>query len=184
MEITACIIAGIIACATLAAPLVKWTRLPTFFAVTMLGALAFVPSCIGIMNAVDAHRFGVFTYATFDDIGDFRVQQCLPPAATNITIDKTAYGFRAKYTITGPQLDAYVGELWEKYRDESAAEREDPSSMKAIDPESHKSSYGDLGWPLLQDAKEYRSPTARNGAGFSIWFSPSKGVAYQRTGYW
>ena len=53
-----------------------------------------------------------------------------------------------------------------------------------VDPAAHDLYYGDLGWPHLENATEFYSPTAVNGAGFSVWFSDSEGVAYQHAGYW
>lgn len=58
------------------------------------------------------------------------------------------------------------------------------TAMAIVDAESHELYYGDLGWTYPDDATEVFGPTADNGAGFSVWFSPSKGVAYQRGGYW
>jgi len=90
------------------------------------GFVAFVPSCTGIMHVLDGHRFGVFTYATFDEVDDARVERYLPPTATNITIHKQAIGFRARFTITQAQLDAHLDEAWRRY-DDGAAIRKRPA---------------------------------------------------------
>lgn len=140
--ITACVLLTLV----FVAPVVKWRRVPTSIGMTLLSLIAFVPSCTGIMRILDADRFGVIEYASFDNVDDFRVERYLPPPATNITVDKYAQGFRARFTISQSQLDAYLDDVWRKYGD--------------------------------------RGPTAGNGAGFTIWFSPSEGVAYQRGSYW
>ena len=184
IKITFSCIAGLIAFATIAAPLVKWKRLQVFLGATLLGVLAFVPSCTAIMNAIDGRRFGIFEYATFDDVDDFRVERYLPPTAQAITLDKYAGGFRARFKITEAELSSHLNELWENYGERSMVQRGDMSAMALVDPKSHKLYFGDLGWPHLENATEYHSPTAGNGAGFSVWFSPSEGVVYQRAGYW
>lgn len=183
-KITVCVLLALIVLATLAAPLVKWRRTQTLIGVTLLSLVAFIPSCAGIMQILDSSRFGVFNCAAFNDVKDFRVERYLPPAATNITIDKYPQGFRARFTISQSQLDAYLDEVWRSYGDQSVVERGEMSAMAIVDAKSHDLYYGDLGWPHLNDATEVYGPTAGNGAGFSVWFSPSEGIAYQRGSYW
>ena len=183
-QITSCVLLTLIVIATLAAPLAKWKRLPTFFGVLLLSLVAFIPSCAGIMNIVDAKRFGVFNYRTFQEVNDFRVERYLPPAARDLTVDKYAQGFRARFTIKQSELDAYLDEVWSLHGDRSVVKRGEMSAMKLVDKESHELRFGDLGWAYLDDATEIYGPTAGNGAGFSVWYSPSQGIAYQRGGYW
>ncbi len=183
-QITACVLLALIVIATLAAPLVKWKRLPTFIGVLVLSLLAFIPSCVGIMNIVDTQRFGVFNYQTFKEVNDFRVERYLPPVARDITVDKYAQGFRARFTIKQAELDAYLDEVWSLYGKRSVVKRGEMSAMRLVDKQSHELRFGDLGWAYLDDATEIYGPTAGNGAGFSVWYSPSTGIAYQRGGYW
>ena len=183
-KITACILLALTVLVTLAAPLMKLRRTPAFFGALLLSLLAFVPSCAAIMGIVDQKRFGVFDYATFNDVNDFRVERYLPPAASDITVDKYAQGFRARFSISQTELDAYLDSVWDSYGDQSVVERGEMSVMDIVDSESHELIYGDLGWPHLEDATELYGPTAGNGAGFSVWYSPTKGVAYQRGSYW
>ena len=183
-KITACVLLAVVFLATLAAPLARWRRVPTFVGVMVLSFLAFVPSCTGIMNILDAKRFGVFDYQTFNEVGDFRVERYLPRVARDITVDKYAQGFRARFTISQTQLDAYMDEVWSTYGDQSVVKRGEMSAMELVDKKSHDLYYGDLGWPHLDDATEVYGPTAGNGAGLSVWYSPSKRIAYQRGSYW
>ncbi len=183
-KITFCCIAGLIALLTLAAPLANRKRLHAFLGAKLLGILAFIPSCTAVMHVIDARRFGVFEYATFDDVDDFRVERYLPPTARGITLDKQATGFRARFQITETELSSYLDELWENDGDRAVVKRGGMFAMAVVDPKSHEHDFGDLGWPHLENATEYYSPTAGNGAGCSIWFSPSEGVAYQRAGHW
>lgn len=181
--ITVCIISGLIAVVTVLAPRGVWRRASVFCVASGLGVLGFVPACTCVMHVLDAKRFGVFTYATFDEVNDFRVERYLPPAAQGITLDKRAQGFRARYTINETELLSYLDELWDKYGEhslEGRQERPTPSIVR----NSHGVWYEDLGWPSLDDAIEYRSPSARNGAGFFVWYSRKERIAYQRAGYW
>lgn len=184
IQITAYIIGSLIVTATLVAPLAKWRRQPILLGASLLGMLAFVPSCMGIMSALDARRFGVFGYASFADVNDARVQRYLPPDARNVTVDKYPEGFRARYAITHEELMSYLDELWAKHGDRSVVPRGVMSAAMTVDGESFKLRFGDLGWPPLEGASEYCSPIAANGAGFSVWYSPKERIAYQRTGYW
>ena len=150
----------------------------------LLGVVGFIPSCSGIKKVIDAKRFGVFSCASFEDVNDFRVERYLPPDSKQIIIDKYPQGFRARFKISREQLDAYLDKLWDKYGEYSGVKRGGIHSMNRIDLESHNLQFGDLGWPHLPDATEFYSPIAANGAGFSVWYSPAEGVAYERAGYW
>lgn len=183
-QITSCVLLALLAVATVAAPMVRCRRLHTFLCVGVLCLICFIPLCGVIMRTMDANRFGVFVYKTFNEVQDFRVERYLPPAATDITVDKYAQGFRARFSISQSELNAFMDRVWERHGDQSVVARGEIMALKTIDIESHSLRYGDLGWEHLRDATELYSPTAGNGAGFSIWFCPSKSVAYQRAGYW
>ena len=184
IQITACVIACAIACLTLAAPLVRLRRLPTFLVACLLGLVAFVPSCAGIMKIVDARRFGLFTYDTAADVRDFRVERYLPPTARNITLHKQAQGFRARYTISETELKSYLDDLWARYGHSSIVQRGESLDGEDVPEECHQGVYGDLGWPHLPDAVAFSGPSAANGAGFVVWYSRSRQVAYQLARYW
>jgi hypothetical protein len=183
-KITFWCLAVLVGIATATAPVLKWKRGKTFLIISLIACVAFIPSCVGIMAVIDTQRFGVFEYDAFGDVNDFRVERYLPPAATAITIDKYPQGFRARYSVTETDLIAYLDDIWAQYGDMSVVKRGEMYAMETVDPEHHDLQYGDLGWPPLENATEYHSPTAANGAGFSVWFSPREGIAYQRAGYW
>jgi hypothetical protein len=183
-KITFWLFTGILATATLLAPLLKQKRGKLFLITALLGSVAFVPSCAAIMTLLDKHRFGVFQYSTFDEVNDFRVERYLPPASTDITIDKSTMGFRAKFHIKERDLVAYLDDLWARYGDRSTIARTELQNEAPTSPEEFKLNFGDLGWPPLANAIEYRGPVAPNGAGFAIWFSKAESIAYERAGYW
>jgi hypothetical protein len=183
-KITLCLFAAVVAAMTLSAPLLKWRRGKTFLNTVLLGLVAFIPSCAAINTVLDKHRFGVFHYATFDEVADFRVERYLPPTSNDITIEKTASGFRAKFHIKESELVAYLDDLWTRYGDRSAVARSDSQNGSSANPEGFMFYFKGLDWPPLTDATLFKGPVADNGAGCWIWYSKSQGIAYERAGYW
>jgi hypothetical protein len=182
-EITCCILGAVIVAATILSALLKWKTEKTFWFSLLFAVVAFVPSCAAIKHVYDQERFGIFHYATYSDVKDRHVAQSLPPAATDITVQQEWMGCRAKYRITEAELDAYTDQLWA--RSQQAKHLRDEADVNStLSPANLEFHFGELGWPMLQDAKEYDWPFAKNGAGSWIWYSKSTGIAYQRAGYW
>jgi hypothetical protein len=161
----------------------EWRR-PFLWALGLIG-LVFALAFPFVMNEIDARRFGVFRYATINDVQDLRVTRYLPPTAHDIIVDKQRQGFRARYKITEAALSAYTDDLWRKYGDRAKVPRDEMGTSSPGGSDTHKHEFGDLNWPMLPaDAKEFNSPRAANSAGFFIWHSPSTGIAYERADYW
>jgi len=164
---------------------IRGRRIGRTFLFSAVGSLlAFVPCCVVISSVLDRYRFGTFQHSNFADVDDFRVERYLPPAARDITLNKQASRFRAKFRIERSELDDYLDEVWALYGDRSVATRGELTKSDPTDPETHRLHFGDLGWPMLPDAFEQHGPMAGNGAGFSIWYSPQTGIAYQSGYYW
>lgn len=182
-QITAAILTACVAAATALAPLARLRRWRAFLASAFLALAAFIPSCCVVMRAVDARRFGAFEYDAFARVMDPRVERYLPPAATNITLDKRPGGFRARYRIAEADLRAYVDAAWRR----SGA---DPATRPPPGPPSDATGpylellFGDLGWPPPPASLYFPGPAAPNGAGFAVWYSPTEKTAYERAGYW
>jgi len=134
------------------------------------------------MRVIDARRFGVFEYAAFDQVADWRVERYLPQTATGITLEKKLGGFRARFRIDETGLRSYVDASWHDFGDRSVVKRENISEVRGS--EFPRGLFGDLGWPPLSDAKCYSGPIGGNGSGFEVWYSPSQKIAYERAGYW
>lgn len=183
-KITAAVFAVAIAILTLAAPRFQWRREPVFFYSFIVGIVAFAPSCAGIMSVIDSQRFGIFEYSTFADVKDFRVERYLPPAARDITLNKYGQGFRARFTISQAELDAELNAAWKEYGDRSATKRGGLRTQNPVSASSHEYNFGELDWPYISDMKEHHGPRAANGAGFTLWYSPSMEIAYERADYW
>ena len=184
LKITCVCLIALVMIATWYAPSMKWKRPKTFFIAVALAGILFVPSCAGIQTIVDLQRFGVFEYDTFADVKDFRVERYPPPTASSITVDKNPAGFRAKFTITEPELLKYMDETWVQYGHVTVNKREEAVALDAFLLDSLDQRFENLGWPSLTDAVEYDGPRAPNGAGFTIWHSADKGIAYLSGGYW
>lgn len=146
--------------------------------------VAFIPSCAGIMSVLDAHRFGVFQYASYKDVRDFRIERYLPPAATKITLEKTPMGHRARYTILEADLNAYLDELWRAYGEASASSRDELGEGKPANVEEFEFAFAGLNWPPLQNALSYSSPVEPDGGGATYYFDPATSVCFHRAGYW
>lgn len=162
-----------------------WGRLKTFVIYSAVAILAFVPSCTGIMVAVDAIRFGDFRYASYDDIPDFRSQRYLPELAVDIRMRKHSNGYRARYKLSGNEFQAYLNELWQKYGEFSAVpRREFADEEKSVDPKVFQVTFGDLGWDCSSEGIIYHSPSEGDGGGATYYVDANAGVVFQRTGFW
>lgn len=160
-------------------------KLPKTFAFTFLiSCLSFIPSCVGIQSVIDQQRFGVFDYAQFSDITDAHVLLWLPSTAKSITVEQFASGFRAKYKISQDDLDAHFDQQWNRYGSQSMSTREEAANGQPVAASVLEHEFGSLNWKTYDDVVEYQSPVAANGAGYSIWYSPSQGIAFQSAGYW
>jgi len=165
-----------------------WNYRRVFAWAAVLLFLAFLPSCGAVMAVLDQYRFGVFEYTDYHSVDDLRTKRYLPEPAKAITIEKTKQGYRAKFKIDNKALDQWFDQSWKKSDKQAPFPR---SELEAANEEDSKvteewiaQKFGDLGWPAFDDAQVYEGPKARNGAGYTIWFSTSSETAYQEVGYW
>lgn len=162
-----------------------WNRVKTFFLYSAIAAVAFVPSCIGISLVVDAVRFGDFTYASYDEIPDFRSRRYLPFEATEIQMHKRASGYSARYNISPQDFAKYLDDLWEEYGESSAVARgESYREGKPVDPELFERRFGFLGWECPTSVIIYESPSESDGGGAEYHVDANSGVVYQSTVFW
>ncbi len=108
----------------------------------------------------------------------------MPETAKDITVEQRSQGFRAKFKIDKQKLNDWLDQYWERYGKHASEPRSPVEEPQPIKPEEFEFQFADLGWPPISDAVEYEGPRAANGAGFTIWYSESQGVAYQHAGYW
>ena len=135
-------------------------------------------SCIAILAIIFSFSFGVFTYANYQEVCGHNVRGCLPEAATDITVEKSDHHHAARFRISKDALDAWHDDFWIKYGHGSRVKKDDSISN------FFDLTFAHLGWTEPEDAEYYFGPDARMGPGYSLWFSPSKQVAYLYFGYW
>ena len=184
VQLTFAIMGAMIVISTLVAVALKWKPMGVFVGAVALAFVAFVPSCTGIMSVLDARRFGVFQYATYDDVRDFRIYRYLPDSARSITLEKTAMGHRAKYSITEVEMRDYIDRLWLECGGASAIARSDIEEGEIVRPEEFELRFRELGWPPLTNAIRFHSPIQADGGGAEYFLDVSSGTAYHRAGYW
>ncbi len=195
-EITFWLLAIIVVLLTALAPRWKWKRGPTLAVSMLLSMPLFIPACIVVMAVVDSQRFGIFRYGNASEIDDFRILRYLPPAATNITLEKREGGHRARYSISEKDLQSFLDEVWRMYGKDSTIPREkadedspplsrqaDRSRREAIQDE-FTSRFEGLGWQVPEELKVIRAPVFNNGAGATYFYDASTGTAYHRGSYW
>ena len=147
--------------------------------------VAFIPSCTGIMMAIDAFRFGDFRYASYNDVPDVRSQRYLPESATDIQMRKHANGYFARYRLSSDAFNLYLDDIWQEYGEQSAVERGGFSDEgESVDPESFNMTFRDLGWDCPPNTIVYYSPREPDGGGATYYVDSSSNLVFQRTGFW
>src|SRR3972149_4781103 len=175
-EITCWTLIALLVVATIAAPMFRKKRKRVFAWGFLVALVAFIPSCTAVMSLVDEYRFGIFNCPDFRSVNDFRVERYLPEPSTNITVEKYAQGYRARFEIGKQALDDWFDRSWEQNGEHSVVPRASDQEAKPTRREGVEHKFGDFGWEAPSDLIEYRGPEAGNGAGFTIWYSERGGV--------
>ena len=178
------LLVAVIALSAFASPR-AWNRAKTFFLYSAVALVAFIPSCAGIMVAVDAVRFGDFRYASYSDIPDFRSQRYLPENAIDIAMRKHSNGYYARYKISTDDFKSYLDDLWQEHGQYSAVERgRFFDEGNPVDAESFRMTFGSLGWECPSEAIIYHSPSEADGGGATYYVDSDSDLVFQRTGFW
>ncbi len=172
--------------AVVLAPALGWGRAKTSMWAIFLGFVLFVPSCALIKACIDATRFGEFTYASTAAVDNEFVRDSLPPSATDITVLCAENQHRARFRVKEEALTNWLDEVNEEFR---ATQRNKLEANDDLTPEISSAAelarrFGDLGWEPPQDCLKLEGPRAANGAGFDVWYSPSRHEAYLWAAYW
>ncbi|MEM6688088.1 MAG: hypothetical protein AAF664_01590 [Planctomycetota bacterium] len=184
LKITLWLLAGFVFVATVTAPVCKWRVEKAFLVSSFLAIIAFVPLCSGIGTYVNAGRFGVFEYESFDEIQDPRVEWYLPPTARKIVVDKQAMGHRAKYEVELDDLLSFLDDEWAASQGSSAITREELDDGQETVMSYFELRFDALDWKLPESAMRFHSPVASDGAGAIYYFDESSGMAFHHAGYW
>ena len=151
----------------------------TVLLTAFLGIAAMLPLTIAVKSYVDSLRYRVFRCATPADIADPYVE--VPPTAVNITYGKQPMGHSAQFTVTEPELEAWLQTL----RDQGYPfDRTSDSNGQSLARQIFLSHFGVYKWKYRPDFKEFAGPRASDGAGFTVWHSASTNTAVLKAGYW
>ena len=162
----------------------KWQVGSRAIAAILLPSLLFIPSCVATTYIVDHFRFGTFHYDDYAEINDFRVERYMPPTATDITVFKHygGNGYRARFTISQQDFDVWHRNFWQRYGKYSP--RHENDGQAASDPDEYQRWFGQFNWSLPDDAVNYQSPVAANGAHYDVEYSSAQQVAFLTSCYW
>ena len=170
---------------TIFAPSLKWKRKKTFLVTTLIASVMLIPSCTGLMFIMDFSRFGIFEYKTYDDVQDFRVERYLPSSSKNITLQKGAPGYHAKYEISEEDFHVYLNDQWRQHGEHSAIKREDLSfDAMPVGREEFDGYFKNLHWLPSENVIKYHGPIAGNGAGATYFLDRDRHTVYHYASYW
>ena len=107
-----------------------------------------------------------------------RGRNLIPPAATDITLQRDLLDHYATYTISEKDLNAFLNERFARDGEmiDSFSERSRPA------PRQIGNAIGRLGWVVTEETVVY-SYTASNGGGHTYYHDPTTGRTYQSSAY-
>lgn len=168
----------------------RWgTRHPFFWG--LRGSLIlFIPACWATMLIVDQYRFGWATFAETRGISDERVLRYFPDHATEIALFRRpgGNGFIGRFKISQVNLTEWHEANWERFLSMNGDSiRKDVPSEAAVStatPDEFAAAFRESDWKPPEDGMLFRGPTARNGAGYRVFYSSGQQQAYIRADYW
>ena len=137
------------------------------------------------MLIVDQYRFGWATFPDVRSISDERVLRFLPEYAKEITLFRRpgGNGFIGRFKISEKDLSEWDEAHWKRFLTANENSPPSPTGQK-ISSEEFQDAFRESDWKPPNDLLGFRGPTARNGAGYRIFFSPEQQQAYIHAGYW
>ena len=182
-KITFWTLSVVLGIAVLAAPSTGRRRSRVFLWGFPMVLVTFIPSCSVVMHFLDKSRFGVFEHDVTPTINDLRVERYLPPDARELTVDRYASGYRARYLVESDVLEDWFDAVWEGFG-EYSVDAKTPPEFTTLTQQTFDETFGGLGWPRPTEVVFYQGPVAENGAGFSIWYDAETGFAYESATHW
>ena len=144
-----------------------------------LGAAAIVTAIVGC--ALYAYFELDSNYTDQADVSPERGRALIPPAATDITLDRHfPIDHEAGFTIEEKDLNAFFDEHYGRGRGQ---ELDSYSERRPVSREKFEERYGSVGWAWHEGIVSY-SYSARNGGGQTYIHDPSTGRTYHFSRYW
>ncbi len=152
---------------------------PSFLGCFLKLSLAFL--VVALLLCVALYRvYGVDSYhESRDGIWPVRGRALIPPAASEITLQRDLLDHFATYTIAEEDLNAFLDARFAF----NGSTLDSFSERSAVDPESIGKTIGRLGWVVPEETVVY-SYAARNGGVSTYYHDPSSGRTYQISAYW
>jgi len=163
-----------------------WKRpILAFWVATFFSFPLFIPSCFVVMKAIDPFRFGIFHFPNTQSMwGCMTSGNFIPENATDISILTEANGFKANYKINQTELESWRQAVFKKNEDiylhwNNLGKTDNEFAQPYVEQRFKKT-----GWPIPRDIINAGDVLQGDGRGFSLWYSPSEGMAYEDAGYW
>ena len=135
------------------------------------------------------------------EISDPRILRYLPSEASDIHLISDRNGHMAHYRISPKAFDAFLEQVWERYREERAtkpeswldySEEEIAEALKGesvgrYEPQVRSTEiiFEEVqAWEPLENAWTYSGPCKRSAAGANYYYDREKGIAFHDAGYW
>jgi hypothetical protein len=129
---------------------------------------------------VDKYRFGIFEYASVEEVNDGMVH--LPQESQKIVINKQPGGFHAKYRIHKNELESWLENIWEIRGESSMITKKEAGNPKKASKAEFEQIFSQLNWSAPNDLLRYYGPSSNSV--FVVFYSEEQDAAYQFYGYW
>ena len=124
-------------------------------------------------------------FESYAEVTDGRLKRCLPPGASDITLNRERGGHFARYQVSEADFHDFLNSLWAAGVETSAHRRDEMHGEgEPAKPEDFARRFGPLGWKPLKSAVIYYSPSKPTGAMTTYYFDRTVGIAYHDSGYW
>ena len=144
---------------------------------------------------------GLYHIEKGSEISDPRILRYLPAEASDIHLISDRNGHMAHYRISPKAFDAFLKQVWKRYREERAAKPESwldyseeeiaealkGASVGRYEPQVRSTEIifeEVLTWEPLEKAWSYSGPRKRSAAGVNYFYDREKGIAFHDAGYW
>jgi hypothetical protein len=155
-----------------------WNLPKTLLRLNLALTILFIPSCAAINMVVDHFRFGVFQYASFNELNDYKSKRYTPNDATNIVVEKAYSGQIAKYNISKTDLLKYL----RIHNDDTNADH--LRKIISSNDEYPMSLFKNIGYPKNILLEEFTPQRAPNGAGATYYYDENNQTCYHRADYY